>query len=72
LFFASRGRQVKGIDFLEEPITRARRKATEPGLSATFLVKDALALKDLPEAFESVIDSGLFHVFTRRWNKSVG
>jgi cyclopropane fatty-acyl-phospholipid synthase-like methyltransferase len=25
---------------------------------------DALALKDLPELFDSVIDSGLFHVFS--------
>src|ERR1700752_4908901 len=64
LFFASRGNKVTGIDFLEEPITRARRKATERGLSATFLVMDALALKDLPEVFDSVIDSGLFHVFS--------
>ena len=64
LFFASRGHKVTGIDFLEEPITRARRKATERGLTATFLVIDALALKDLPEVFDSVIDSGLFHVFS--------
>ena len=63
LFFASRGHKVTGIDFLEEPIQRARRKATERGLTATFLVMDALALKDLPEVFDSVIDSGLFHVF---------
>jgi SAM-dependent methyltransferase len=33
-------------------------------LSATFLVMDALALKDLPEVFDSVIDSGLFHVYS--------
>ena len=32
-------------------------------MTATFLVMDALALKDLPEVFDSVIDSGLFHVF---------
>jgi len=64
LYFASRGRKVTGIDFLEEPITRARRKATERGLTATFLVMDALALKDLPEVFDSMIDSGLFHVFS--------
>jgi cyclopropane fatty-acyl-phospholipid synthase-like methyltransferase len=64
LYFASRGHKVTGIDFLEEPITRARRKASERGLSATFLVMDALALKDLPELFDSVIDSGLFHVFS--------
>jgi SAM-dependent methyltransferase len=64
LFLASRGHKVTGIDFLEEPITRARRKATARGLSATFLVMDALALKDLPELFDNVIDSGLFHVFS--------
>jgi SAM-dependent methyltransferase len=64
LFFARRGHKVTGIDFLEGPIQRARRKAAERGLSATFLVLDALALKDLPEVFESVIDSGLFHVFS--------
>ena len=50
LFFASRGHKVTGIDFLEEPIQRAKRKATERGLSVTFLVKDALTLKDWPEA----------------------
>src|SRR6266487_1832211 len=64
LFFAGRGNKVTGIDFLEEPINRAKRKAVERGLSATFLVMDALALKDLPEVFDSVIDSGLFHVFS--------
>ncbi len=63
LFFASRGQKVTGIDFLEEPIKRAKHKAVERGLSATFIVKDALTLKDWPERFDNVIDSGLFHVF---------
>ena len=64
LFIASRGHKVTGIDFLEEPIQRAKRKAAARGLSATFLVMDALALNDLPEVFDSVLDSGLFHVFS--------
>jgi cyclopropane fatty-acyl-phospholipid synthase-like methyltransferase len=64
LFFASRRHKVTGIDFLAEPINRAKQKAKERGLSATFLVMDALALKDLPEVFDTVIDSGLFHVFS--------
>lgn len=64
LFFAGRGQKVTGIDFLAEPITRAKKKAAERGVPATFLVMDALALKDLPEVFDSVIDSGLFHVFS--------
>jgi cyclopropane fatty-acyl-phospholipid synthase-like methyltransferase len=64
LFLASRGRKVTGIDFIEEAIRRAKAKAAERGLSATFLVMDALALRDLPEVFDSVIDSGLFHGFS--------
>jgi len=64
LFFARRGQPVTGIDFLAEPIHLAKQKAAERGLTATFLVMDALALKDLPEVFDAVIDSGLFHVFS--------
>src|SRR5437763_9314139 len=64
LYFAGRGCKVTGIDFLEEPIRRARQKATERGLPATCLVKDALTLKDWSERFDNVIDSGLFHVFS--------
>jgi cyclopropane fatty-acyl-phospholipid synthase-like methyltransferase len=63
LFFAARGLRVTGIDFLDEPIRRAQRKAAERGLAAAFLVKDALALGDRGERFAGVIDSGLFHVF---------
>ena len=63
LFFASRGCQVTGIDFIEAAIKHARRKAAERGVPATFLVKDALTLKEWPERFDNVIDSGLFHVF---------
>jgi SAM-dependent methyltransferase len=64
LFFAERGQRVTGIDFLEEPIKRAKRKAAERGLAASFLVMDALALMDLPQLFDNVIDCGLFHVFS--------
>ena len=46
LFLAGRGCKVTGIDFIEEPIQQAKRKAAEQGISATFLVKDALTLKD--------------------------
>jgi cyclopropane fatty-acyl-phospholipid synthase-like methyltransferase len=64
LFLAARGHRVIGIDFLEEPIRRARAKAAERGLSAEFLVKDATTLGDWGKRFASVIDSGLFHVFS--------
>ena len=64
LFFAARGHRVIGIDFVEEAIRRARRKAAERGLAVEFLVKDATALADWGERFASVIDCGLFHVFS--------
>jgi len=64
LYFASRGHKVTGIDFLAEPINRAKQKAADRGLAATFLVMDALALDDQPQIFDTVIDSGLFHVFS--------
>jgi cyclopropane fatty-acyl-phospholipid synthase-like methyltransferase len=64
LFLAGQGRKVTGIDYLDEPITRARRKADERRLPVTFLVKDALTLADWDERFDNVLDCGLFHVFS--------
>jgi cyclopropane fatty-acyl-phospholipid synthase-like methyltransferase len=55
---------VTGFDFLEEPIRRARRKAEERGLTVEFVVKDAMTLSEWSERYASVIDSGLFHVFS--------
>jgi cyclopropane fatty-acyl-phospholipid synthase-like methyltransferase len=64
LFLAERGHKVTGIDFLEQPVAEAKTKSQVRGLQATFLVMDALHLKDIPEVFDSVIDCGLFHVFS--------
>jgi SAM-dependent methyltransferase len=64
LFLAARGHRVTAFDFLDEPIRRARLKADERGLTVEFLVKDAMTLSDWNERFASVIDSGLFHVFS--------
>ncbi len=64
LFLAGRGNTVTGIDFLKDPIGRAKRKAAQMGLPVTFLVKDAMTLKSWNERFDNVVDSGLFHVFS--------
>jgi cyclopropane fatty-acyl-phospholipid synthase-like methyltransferase len=64
LFFAARGLRVTGIDFVEEAIRRARAKAAERGLTVEFRVQDALTLGDQGERFASVLDSGLFHIFS--------
>lgn len=52
-----------GIDVSPRAIELARRKAVERAVDATFQVLDALRLNTLGETFDTVIDSGLFHVF---------
>ena len=64
LYFAARGLQVTGIDFVDEAIGRARAKAAKRGLSVEFLVKDAMTFSEWDARFASVIDSGLFHIYS--------
>jgi SAM-dependent methyltransferase len=64
LFFAALGHRVTGIDFVKEAIRRAQRKAAERVVAAEFLVKDATTLGDCTKRFATVIDCGLFHVFS--------
>ncbi|WP_391540616.1 class I SAM-dependent methyltransferase [Lignipirellula cremea] len=61
LFFAARGQQVVGVDFLEGPLQVARRKAAERGIPAEFVQHDARRIDQLDRTFDNVLDSGLFH-----------
>ena len=60
---AERALQACGVDAAPKAIAAAERKAQERGLNAQFLVWDALRLAELGEHFDTVLDSGLFHVF---------
>jgi cyclopropane fatty-acyl-phospholipid synthase-like methyltransferase len=64
LYFAAQGHRVVGIDFVEEAIRRARRKAGERQVEVEFLVKDATRLQGWGERFATVLDCGMFHVFS--------
>jgi SAM-dependent methyltransferase len=64
LLAASRGADVTGIDLAPTAIAQARAKAADRGLSARFEVADALDLESLDiDAVDTLIDSGVFHVF---------
>jgi SAM-dependent methyltransferase len=63
LLAAARGADAVGADFSPLAIEMARRKAAERGLAARFDVADALNLGSLGLTFDTIIDSGLFHVF---------
>jgi cyclopropane fatty-acyl-phospholipid synthase-like methyltransferase len=63
LLAAGRGADVTGIDVAPTAIARARAKASERGLTARFEVADATDLGRLGLTADTVIDSGVFHVF---------
>src|SRR5438309_10194489 len=63
LMAAGLGLPATGIDSAPSAIAIAERKARERGLPARFLVRNALELGALDERFDTVLDSGLFHVF---------
>jgi SAM-dependent methyltransferase len=63
LLAASKGADALGIDISPRAIQLARDKAAERGIAARFEVADALNLGPFGVTFETVIDSGVFHIF---------
>ncbi len=57
------GHEATGIDTAQTAIAIAQGKARDRGVTARFLVWDALQLSDLNEQFDNVLDCGLFHIF---------
>ncbi len=64
LYLASKGHSVTGIDISSKAIDIARKKARQKGLQVKFLVMDALALNELSDRFDTIIDVGCFHTFS--------
>lgn len=64
LYLAGRGHDVMGVDGAPTAIKKARAKAKQRGLKASFVLGDALDLSIPNQLFDTVIDSGLFHVFS--------
>jgi len=63
LLAAARGADAVGVDISPRAIEQARAKAAVQGLAARFEVGDVLRLGERGETFDTVIDSGVFHVF---------
>lgn len=63
LLFASRGHEAWGVDLAPRAIAKARAKAEARASSAQFFVRDALELQRLGRTFDTLVDTGCFHVF---------
>src|ERR671923_2137842 len=64
LMAAGLGLDATGVDLAENALQTAREKARVRGLMARFIRHDARKLADLGESFDTVLDCGLFHIFT--------
>lgn len=74
LYLGSRGHRVTGVDISSRAIERARakvrgRRDRSPDLDVTCRVGDALTLDERIGSFETIVDSGTFHVFEKRRRK---
>ena len=63
LLAASSGADALGVDVSPLAVERARDKAATRGIKARFEVADVLNLGELGLSFDTVVDSGVFHVF---------
>ena len=64
LFLANLGYEVTGIDAVGAAIRKANEKSRGRRVPAVFLEWDALEISGLGKRFDTVIDCGLFHVFS--------
>jgi len=64
LFLSDLGYEVTGIDAAGAAIRKAKEKSRGRRVPAVFLEWDALEISGLGKRFDTVIDCGLFHVFS--------
>lgn len=64
LYLGGLGFEVWGIDAAPSAIKKAKENAKKRGITINFLVSDALKLQLLQNKFDTIIDCGMFHVFS--------
>ena len=61
VYLATQGHSVTGLDISPTALITAERRAKDVGVDVRFAVADATKLDGYTEAFDTVIDSGMFH-----------
>jgi SAM-dependent methyltransferase len=61
VYLAQHGFKVTGLDISPTALITAERRAKDAGVTVTFAVADATKLEGYADAFDTVIDSGMFH-----------
>jgi cyclopropane fatty-acyl-phospholipid synthase-like methyltransferase len=61
IYLAQHGHSVTGLDISPTALVTARRRAADAGVNVRFATADATELEGYTDAFDTVIDSGMFH-----------
>lgn len=61
VYLARGGHRVTGLDISPTALVTAERRARDAGVAVTFAVADSTVLEGYTGAFDTVIDSGMFH-----------
>lgn len=64
IFLSQFGTEVWGIDSASRAIEKAKLKAHERKAKVRFMVGNAFRLDELGTKFDTVVDCGLFHIFS--------
>ena len=61
IYLARQGFNVTGLDISPTALITADRRAKDAGVNVTFAVTDSTKLEGYTDAFDTVVDSGMFH-----------
>ena len=61
IYLAKQGNHVTGLDLSPTALITAERRASDAGVDVKFAVGDATRLDGYSDAFDTVVDSGMFH-----------
>jgi SAM-dependent methyltransferase len=61
IYLAQQGFNVTGLDISPTALVTAERRAKDAGAQVTFATADATELDGYTDAFDTVVDSGMFH-----------
>jgi SAM-dependent methyltransferase len=61
IYLAKNGYSVTGLDISPTALITAERRAADAGIEVRFAVTDSTKLEGYADAFDTVVDSGMFH-----------
>ena len=61
IYLAKNGYNVTGLDISPTALITAERRANDAGVDVKFAVTDSTKLEGYTDAFDTVVDSGMFH-----------